>query len=144
MLQVLWHVRAISPALQRGADGMVDPDDLSWSTKAISGLDVVVGYLPESNWLINLAIAASICSLWWNPQFVQVTRGFSRHLLGLTQWYSFQGLIVFFRFVFRRVLNMDGEQAQSRNALVSAHLVMAALMVFVSLPILFPFARSSS
>lgn len=75
---------------------------------------------------------ASILSAWWNPKFVQVSRGFTRHLLGFTQWYSFQGLIVFFRFLFRRVLEMDGGRAQSRGAQLSAHMVMAIVMNLVS------------
>ncbi|KAF5024242.1 hypothetical protein F66182_3674 [Fusarium sp. NRRL 66182] len=130
-MQMLWHLRAVSFALQHQDVGMYDPDDVSWPTLAVNGLTWIVAFLPPSDTLISSAIAASILSSWWNPQFVQVSRGFTRHLLGFTQWYSFQGLIVFFRFLFRRVLEMDGGQGQSRNAQLSAHLVMSIVMIMI-------------
>lgn len=131
-IQLLWHLRAITLALEHQDVGMYDPDDRSWSTLAVKGLGLAVALLPPADTLINSAVVASILSAWWNPQFVQVSRGFTRHLLGFTQWYAFQGLIVFFRVLFRRVLEMDGGQAQSRNTKLSAHLVMSVVMVMVS------------
>jgi hypothetical protein len=133
-MQMLWHLRAVTLALEHEDVGMYDPDDMSWSTLAVKGLGLAVAFLPSADTLINSAVVASILSAWWNPQFVQVSRGFTRHLLGFTQWYAFQGLIVFFRFLFRRVLEMDGGQAQSRNAQLSAHVVMSVVMVIVSCP----------
>ncbi|KAM0422658.1 hypothetical protein ACHAPD_001114 [Fusarium lateritium] len=130
-MQMFWHLRAVTFTLQHQDVGMYDPDDQSWSALAVTGLSRAVDFLPPADFLINSAVLASILSAWWNPQFVQVFRGFSRHLLGFTQWYSFQGLIVFFRFLFRRVLEMDGGHAQSRNAQLSAHLVMSAVMIMI-------------
>lgn len=129
---MLWHLRVISNVLERHDEGMYDPDDMSWPTLAKICLVWVVAFLPPADTLINGALMASILSAWWNPKFVQVSRGFTRHLLGFTQWYSFQGLIVFFRFLFRRVLEMDGGKAQSRGAQLSAHMVMAIVMNLVS------------
>ncbi|CVL02853.1 uncharacterized protein FPRN_00223 [Fusarium proliferatum] len=131
VMQMLWHLRAITLALEHQDVGMYDPDDRSWSTLAVKGLGLAVALLPPADTLINSAVVASILSAWWNPQFVQVSRGFTRHLLGFTQWYAFQGLIVFFRILFRRVLEMDGGQAQSRNTKLSAHLVMSVVMVMI-------------
>jgi len=131
VMQMLWHLRAITLALEHQDVGMYDPDDRSWSMLAVKGLGLAVALLPPADTLINSAIVASILSAWWNPQFVQVSRGFTRHLLGFTQWYAFQGLIVFFRVLFRRVLELDGGQAQSRNAKLSAHLVMSVVMAMV-------------
>ncbi|KAF4344843.1 hypothetical protein FBEOM_1129 [Fusarium beomiforme] len=130
-MQMLWHLRAVTFALEHQDVGMYDPDDMSWSTLMVKGLGLAVAFLPPADTLINCAVVASILSAWWNPQFIQVSRGFTRHLLGFTQWYAFQGLIVFFRFLFRRVLDMDGGQAQSRNAQLSAHLVMSVVMVMI-------------
>ncbi|KAM0233472.1 hypothetical protein ACHAPO_007168 [Fusarium lateritium] len=131
IMQMFWHLRAVTFTLQHQDVGMYDPDDQSWSTLTVTGLSKAVEFLPPADFLISSAVLASILSAWWNPQFVQVVRGFSRHLLGFTQWYSFQGLIVFFRFLFRRVLEMDGGHAQSRNAQLSAHLVMSAVMIMI-------------
>ncbi|KPM45661.1 hypothetical protein AK830_g993 [Neonectria ditissima] len=131
VVQMLWHLSAVSDVLKHRDEGMYDPDDKSWPVLAVSGLAWVVEFLPPADTLIKGAFTASLLSAWWNPQFVQVSRGFTRHLLGFTQWYSFQGLIVFFRFFFGRVLELDGGQAQSRGAQLSAHLVMAGVMLLI-------------
>ncbi|KAK7421547.1 hypothetical protein QQZ08_009892 [Neonectria magnoliae] len=131
VVQLLWHLSAVSNVLKHRDEGMYDPDDTSWSKLAASSLAWAVAFLPPAEALINGAFTASVLSAWWNPQFVKVSRGFTRHLLGFTQWYSFQGLIVFFRFFFGRVLEMDGGKAQSRGAQLSAHLVMAATMILI-------------
>ncbi|KAF7563360.1 hypothetical protein G7046_g798 [Stylonectria norvegica] len=128
LMQMLWHLKNISAVLEHGDEGMYDPDDTSWQKLASSSLAWIVALLPPADTLMKGAISSSILSAWWNPQFVQVSRGFTRHLLGFTQWYSFQGLIIFFRFLFRRVLEMDGGKGQSRNAQLTAHLVMATVM----------------
>ncbi|KAM5343158.1 hypothetical protein ACJ41O_014124 [Fusarium nematophilum] len=130
-MQMLWHLRIVAHALEHRDEGMYDPDDRSWQTMAVAGLAWAVGFLPPGEVLISAAVTASILSAWWNPQFVQVSRGFTRHLLGLTQWYSFQGLIIFFRFLFRRVLEMNGGKAQSRSSQLSAHLAMSCVMIMI-------------
>ncbi|KAH7133114.1 Ima1 N-terminal domain-containing protein [Dactylonectria estremocensis] len=128
VVQMLWHAKAVSAALGHRDEGMYDPDDMSWPTLATICLAWVVAFLPPADTLINLAVLANVLSVWWNPKFVQFSRGFTRHLLGFTQWYSFQGLIIFFRLLFRRVLELDGGKAQSRGAQLSAHLGMAVVM----------------
>ncbi|KAF4472015.1 hypothetical protein FALBO_1076 [Fusarium albosuccineum] len=138
VMQMLWHLRTITHALGQRDEGMYDPDDRSLPTMAVAGLTWAVAFLPPADTLISAAVTASILSAWWNPQFVQVSRGFTRHLLGFTQWYSFQGLIIFFRFLFRRVLEMNGGKGQSRNAQLSAHLVMSVVMIMI-----YSFARRS-
>ncbi|KAH6896575.1 Ima1 N-terminal domain-containing protein [Thelonectria olida] len=138
VFQMLWHLKLVSGALKSRDEGMYDPDDRSWPTLAVTSLAWLVAFLPPPEKLMNGAFMASILSAWWNPKFVQATRGFTRHLLGFTQWYSFQGLIIFFRFIFQQVLEMDGGRAQSRSAQLSAHLVMAVVMSMI-----YMFARNS-
>ncbi|KAL2684636.1 hypothetical protein Neosp_005715 [[Neocosmospora] mangrovei] len=137
-MQMLWHIKTLSYVLEHPDEGMYDPDDKSWPTMAAAALSWAVAFLPPADTLISGAVTASILSAWWNPQFVQVSRGFTRHLLGFTQWYSFQGLIIFFRILFRRVLEMNGGRGQSRSAQLSAHLVMSAVMIMI-----YSFARRS-
>ncbi|WAO83013.1 Ima1-N domain-containing protein [Fusarium falciforme] len=137
-MQMLWHIKTLSYVLEHPDEGMYDPDDRSWPTMAVAALSWAVAFLPPADTLMSGAVTASILSAWWNPQFVQVSRGFTRHLLGFTQWYSFQGLIIFFRILFRRVLEMNGGRGQSRSAQLSAHLVMAVVMIMI-----YSFARRS-
>jgi hypothetical protein len=131
VLQMLWHFVMITEALRQGTDGMYDPDDQGMYARAISWLQVVVGLLPSANTLIQSSIQTGILAAWWNPHFVQVNRGFTRHLLGFTQWYSFQGLIIFFRFIFRGLDDVNAQTGGSTNTRLGAHVAMAAVMVVV-------------
>ena len=137
LLQMLWHVKMASTALalDDGSDsGMVDPDDSSFSSSLPEYSALLAGCLPASSLLINGSIAAAILSAWWNPRFVQVSRGFSRHLLGFRQWYSFQGLIVFFRIIFRRLAEVDGPSPRGVDVQIMPHVIMAGLMILVCPP----------
>lgn len=131
VLQMLWHISVTSEALEQTDDGMYDPDDESISTKAVALVKTVVQIMPGPGTLIQCSLMASILCVWWNPHFVQFNRGFTRHLMGFTQWYSFQGLIIFLRFFFTRVLHMEGAQVQSRSAYLSTHIAMAVVMSLV-------------
>ncbi|KAM0251711.1 hypothetical protein ACHAQJ_008032 [Trichoderma viride] len=131
VIQIAWHLVSVSHVLEIHAiqeDGMYDPDDQSATKQMISWLHHLRGFLPAADTLIRWSIKAGFLSAWWNPHFVQLNRGFTRHLLGFTQWYCFQGLIIFFRYIFRSVLHMQGGQAQSNGAQISAHFAMACIM----------------
>ncbi|OAA78587.1 hypothetical protein LEL_05410 [Akanthomyces lecanii RCEF 1005] len=129
--QLLWHLMHIIQALEHPDDGMRDPDDASIYAQALAATKTALTWLPDSDALIRISIMAAILSIWWNPHFVQFTRGFTRHLLGFTRWYSFQGLIIFLRIFFRSVLSMEGGAAPSQSAQLSIHLSTAGIMCFI-------------
>ncbi|KAM3539922.1 hypothetical protein ARSEF1564_007161 [Beauveria bassiana] len=129
--QLLWHLQHIVRALERQDNGMYDPDDSGVVVKGLAATRLALAWLPDGDALMRASIAAAILSVWWNPHFVQFSRGFTRHLLGFTRWYSFQGLIVFFRILFRSVLSMQGGAAQSQSAQLSVHLATAGIMCFI-------------
>ncbi|PHH79746.1 hypothetical protein CDD83_3830 [Cordyceps sp. RAO-2017] len=131
VLQLLWHLSLISRLLQQSAGGLRDPDDAGALATATAWLARLASPLPAPETLIRWSIATAMASIWWNPHFVQLNRGFTRHLLGFTQWYSFQGLIVFFRLVSRATLGAQGGHGQSTHAQLSAHAAMAALMSLI-------------
>lgn len=126
-LQLLWHLRILSGLLALSSDGMSDPDDTSMSTAAISGLKRGVSYLPDAEFLILVSLYASLITVWWNPKFVQVSRGFTKQLSGFKQWYLLQALLCVSRYF---LISLD-TGAQSRNAQLSAHFVMAGMALFV-------------
>ncbi|KAL7943772.1 Ima1 N-terminal domain-containing protein [Trichoderma barbatum] len=129
LIQIVWHLVSASYILEkREGNGMYDPDDQSTTKQMIAWLNRLRACLPAAETLIGWSIRAGFLSAWWNPHFVQFNRGFTRHLLGFTQWYCFQGLIIFFRYIFRSVLHMQGGQAQSAGAQLSAHFAMACIM----------------
>ncbi|EHK16106.1 uncharacterized protein TRIVIDRAFT_65075 [Trichoderma virens Gv29-8] len=129
IIQIVWHlVSALHVLDKREESGMRDPDDESTSKQVIAWLNWLRAFLPAAEALIGWSIWVGFLSAWWNPYFVQLIRGFTRHLFGFTQWYCFQGLIIFFRYIFRSVLHMQGGQAQSTAAQLSAHFAMASIM----------------
>lgn len=132
LVQMLWHFKLIVHILQipDPDGGMRDPDAGNPIGDAAAKLQPLADKLPGVALLLKVSLVSGILSAWWNPQFVKVARGFTRHLLGFTQWYSFQGLIVFFRFVYSSVAEVVDGQTQS--AQLSAHLIMAVFMIMVS------------
>lgn len=130
-LQLLWHLATIALVLQRSGNGLRDPDDATAPAMALKWAGRAATALPTPDTLIRWSTGAAVASAWWNPHFVQLNRGFTRHLLGFTQWYCFQGLIIFCRLVFRGVLVLEGAHGQSLQAQLSAHIAIAAVMALV-------------
>ncbi|KAG5992998.1 hypothetical protein E4U43_003608 [Claviceps pusilla] len=128
VLQILWHFVMITHALQVSDNGMYDPDDQSTAAKVLLSLKRATESLPAADTLMRWSIWTGVMAVWWNPHFVQVNRGFTRHLLGFTQWYSFQGLIVFFRFILRGIDVRGGAAVRSGTARLAAHVGMAFIM----------------
>ncbi|KAL6793667.1 Ima1 N-terminal domain-containing protein [Trichoderma sp. SZMC 28013] len=130
IIEIVWHLVSASSVLdKREENGMYDPDDQSATKQMIVAWSSWLRtFLPAAETLIGWSIKVGFLSAWWNPYFVQLIRGFTRHLFGFAQWYCFQGLIIFFRYIFRSVLHMQGGQAQSTAAQLSAHFAMACIM----------------
>lgn len=131
-LQLLWHLKLVVGVLAKSDSGMSDPDDSSIWSLPIGGIRwVVVTFLPEDDSVLARAsVMASVATAWWNPKFVQVSRGFTKPLSGFRHWYMYQALICVSRY------SLLGDRldfrAQDRNAHLSAHAVMAAMSIFVS------------
>lgn len=134
IIQIAWHLVSASAVLdKREENGMYDPDDQGTTKQMIvAWLNWLRAFMPAAETLIGWSIRVGFLSAWWNPYIVQLIRGFTRHLFGFAQWYCFQGLIIFFRHIFRSVLHMQGGQAQSTGAQLSAHFAMVSIMGLVS------------
>ncbi|KAF4119509.1 Pfam:DUF2349 [Geosmithia morbida] len=139
-LQLLWHVGAVAGLLSTpGEDesGMRDPDDDggdggAWAATATAAAAAFTAELRrrlppdgDERALLRASVAASLASAWWNPKFPQVTRGFTRQLSGLRQWYLVQAVAVAARLAVSRT-DLSG---QARSAQLSAHGAMALLAV---------------
>lgn len=128
VLQILWHMRVVLELLSTRADsasGMSDPDD---ETAGFAWTQFIVDILPTQEWLVQKSLYATVPACLWNPHVVQVVRGFSKHLIGLTQWYSYQAIIFAIRFCFRYLPDfLQAEGPQSRQALLSAHLAIGCV-----------------
>ncbi|WQF82259.1 Putative integral inner nuclear membrane protein ima1 [Colletotrichum destructivum] len=129
--QYLWHVTCLAAVFARQTDEgpMRDPDaEVTIAQKLSLALTLL---LPKPEVLISCSLWANAVSVWWNPKFVQVFRGFSRHILGLSHWYTFQGLILFTRFLAMRMTELKGGRAAEESAQISLHGLMAVLMLAI-------------
>jgi len=130
ILQLLWHLAVISDSIAVATRPLRDPDETP--TWLVLFLGRITEFLPDTQLLISWSVVASIMSVWWNPRFVQVYRGFSKHVLGLSQWYIFQGLVVALRIAGRRATEFAVNAEVSKSAQLSLHGLLALAMVVVS------------
>ncbi|KAG5942260.1 hypothetical protein E4U60_007402 [Claviceps pazoutovae] len=129
VLQIGWHFVMITRALEAGNGVMYDPDDQGTVAKVLPSLKRATENMPAAGTLIQWSIWTGLMAAWWNPHFVQLNRGFTKHLLGFTQWYSLQGLIVFFRLIFRGMDVRGAHAPRSGHARLGAHIGMAFIMI---------------
>ncbi|KAK1983768.1 Ima1 N-terminal domain-containing protein [Colletotrichum cereale] len=129
--QYMWHVASLAVVFARQMDEgpMRDPDAEYTIAQRLSIALILL--LPSPGRLITWSLWANVISVWWNPKFVQVFRGFSRHIIGLSHWYTFQGLILFTRFLAMRMTELKGGRAAEDSAQMSLHGLMAALMLAI-------------
>lgn len=127
VLQMVWHARVVLEILSRpgeDASGMSDPDDEG--VVSFAQLQSVVDFLQGWEWL-RYSLVATVPGCLWNPHLVSWVRGFSRHLHGLWQWYSFQGIILGLRFSFYHFMP-EFPDPKLRDAMLSAHVAIVGLM----------------
>ncbi|KAF6806635.1 hypothetical protein CSOJ01_08701 [Colletotrichum sojae] len=128
--QFLWHVSALAAVFSAQDEGPLrDPDaESTWLQRVSLALALV---LPRPERLVTWSLWSNGLSAWWNPKFAQVFRGFSRHILGLGQWYTFQGLIIFTRFMAMKMTEMKGGRSADESAQLSLHSATAMLMMVI-------------
>ncbi|RCI17224.1 hypothetical protein L249_3177 [Ophiocordyceps polyrhachis-furcata BCC 54312] len=127
-LQLLWHLVAVAPLLRDAGDGLRDPDEAGLAVVATTWLGRLASVLPAPELLVRWSVVAAVVAAWWNPYFVQLFRGFTRHLSGFSRWYSFQGLLVVARLA---CWSLAGVEGHSRQALLSLHMAMATVMILM-------------
>lgn len=113
LLQVAWHLKVVT--------GNVFQEDYYGIRRAFE-------LLPAEDDLMQESIICTLLSIWWNPQLVQVVRGFTKHILGLKEWYSFQVVIFLSRIVIHFMVDLTG---QREPAQLSAHLGIGGLTCLV-------------
>ncbi|KAI6781579.1 Integral inner nuclear membrane protein-like protein [Emericellopsis cladophorae] len=127
--QVFWHLLGSLELLAQSPDGMSNPDGDGWLKHGASAVVEQVRDPLGNGVLLQASLATSLASAWWNPKFVQVSRGFTRQLSGLGHWYFFQALICGMRFV----LPLSDVSSQNRSAQLCIHLALASLTIFFSI-----------
>lgn len=129
LLQLLWHLKTVARVLEQSDSGMSDPDDSGPWSLAAKWLGVGASYLPPDDVLLWWSLATSLATVWWNPKFVQASRGYTRQLSGFRKWYAFQLVIILGRLALSR-MDVSG---LPRNAQLSAQAAAAGMSTFVRL-----------
>ncbi|TDZ17410.1 Integral inner nuclear membrane protein ima1 [Colletotrichum orbiculare MAFF 240422] len=130
VLQYLWHVASLAAVFSGQDEGPLrDPDVETTLIQRISLALTLL--LPRPERLVYWSLWSNGLSVWWNPKFTQVFRGFSRHIMGIGQWYTFQGLILLTRFMAMKMSELRGGRSADGNAQLSLHSLLAVLMVAI-------------
>ncbi|KAI1494703.1 Ima1 N-terminal domain-containing protein [Biscogniauxia mediterranea] len=128
-LQFLWHTVIILSLL---AEYFATSDDASRLGSIIVSLyRVSVGRLPHPDRLMTWAINIGMCSFPWNPRFKQTIRGFTTHILGFRQWYSYQLVILLIRSVCLSMAQYNRSQRLPAMPQLGAQIMVVFLMIYV-------------
>jgi hypothetical protein len=122
VLQLVWHAVVVQRIL---AAQVVDGRAVHWyQTAALTAESASPRWLTEDGlgrWSIILAAS----SAWWNPFLTQTVRGFTRHIVGLSTWYTYQTMLVLLVLLAPRLLNNASDLEKQSAPLIGGHLFMA-------------------
>ncbi|KAH8677940.1 Ima1 N-terminal domain-containing protein [Xylariales sp. PMI_506] len=124
-----WHIIIVAALLStfdfgNGADHWIF---IALRKACASGLDV----LPDPSRVIRWSINMSLASSPWNPRFKQTIRGFTSHILGFRQWYTYQLVIVLIRCACLFISQYNNTRGIPPSKQLGAHLVISWLMLYV-------------
>ncbi|KAK3387503.1 Ima1 N-terminal domain-containing protein [Podospora didyma] len=131
LIQMAWH----ASILQRVALDYLLPkrEDPSYSLHIIllNTSRAILAYLPSEEWLRRLSMYASIGCVWWNPRWVQVYRGFTKHIRGLSKWYIFQFMAIAGRYFLPWLPEYSASDPPRFNMLVAGHIIAAGFAILI-------------
>ncbi|KAK6824821.1 Integral inner nuclear membrane protein ima1 [Apiospora arundinis] len=88
-------------------------------------------FSPNADRFIRWSMTLGLASFAWNPKFKQTIRGFTAHILGVGQWYTYQLLILFIRLTCLFVSQYNESKGITPASQLGAHLVIGLLMFYV-------------
>ncbi|KAI0442871.1 hypothetical protein F4803DRAFT_346390 [Xylaria telfairii] len=87
--------------------------------------------LPYSDRFMQWAINLGMCSFPWNPLFKQSIRGFTVHILGFRQWYTYQLLVLLVRFIALSIAQYSKAQELPAMTQLSAQFAISLFMIHI-------------
>lgn len=127
ILQLLWHASTVFALFRIHANQDAD----AHATRYIGTLAPLFDLLPSHDTLIYWSVVASISSSWWNPRFVQTVRGFTKHVLGLPKWYTYQAMLVLLKGAALKVSDKPTSQESPLMMHIGAHAFMVVFISFI-------------
>ncbi|KAM7220239.1 Ima1 N-terminal domain containing protein [Rhypophila decipiens] len=125
ILQLLWHT-TILLSLFSEYFTWLDADSQLPTVKAVKTCQSLLEHLPPPDAIIKWSFIAGILSAWWNPQWVQIVKGFTRHISGVSKWYTFQFMAVFLRGLILKSSDIFAPDPALLNKQASGHIVILA------------------
>ncbi|KAG7285420.1 hypothetical protein NEMBOFW57_010047 [Staphylotrichum longicolle] len=101
VLQLAWHAVVVHSLLSQYLM-WAGVDETLFTFRMLRICGPFVGRLPSAERLLGWSSLASIVGVWWNPRFVQIFRGFTRHISGVSKWYFFQAVALSLRICLQR------------------------------------------
>ncbi|KAI1122805.1 hypothetical protein F5Y10DRAFT_67711 [Nemania abortiva] len=130
-LQAVWHISVVSLLL---TEPYASVRDGHW-IYVILGASYRIGaaMLPYPDWIMQWAIHIGLCSFPWNPRFKQSIRGFTAHILGFRQWYTYQLFTLIMRYIALSIWQYSKSQELPATTQLGPQLVISLIMVYVYL-----------
>lgn len=130
VLQLLWHASILRGLLLNYFVHLnADPEFQTF--KALRTYVSLLDSLPSPDWLIRWSFITTILSVWWNPHFVQVFRGFTKHLSGVSKWYTYQFMAVAVRAIVPKVSDISTPDPDLLSKQIAGHLFVVAFTVLL-------------
>lgn len=127
-LQLLWHLMALYAIY---VNQLPATDEDTVLRRFLQILGAVFGTPPSPDKIIRWSFMATVASCWWNPKFVQSIRGFTRPIIGLSNWYTYQAMLLFLRMLFPQLVGQSSRQASQLSTQLGAHAFMALFTVYI-------------
>ncbi len=132
VLQLLWQLSHLSILLP----DQTFADESRPARILVGTLRPLLERLPEGSKLLEWSVSASVLSCWWNPRLPQTVRGFTKHIVGLGNWYAYQAITVLIRLGLWQFCRLSLHDAPAL-AILSVHLFVALASIGVSCPFCF-------
>lgn len=129
LLQALWHAVVLGTLfLEQDQQGVAD----NWAVITVGKACIpLIKALPQASSIIRWAINMSFVAFAWNPRFKQTIRGFTTHILGFRQWYTYQLVIILIRCACLLLSQYNESQGIPALTQLGAHLAISGLMFYV-------------
>ncbi|KAI1741007.1 hypothetical protein F4680DRAFT_77773 [Xylaria scruposa] len=127
--QAMWHVTMV---LLLSTEPYASTQDGHWIPVTLGRFHRMSALmLPYSDWFMRWAINLGMCSFPWNPRFKQSIRGFTAHILGFRQWYTYQLLVLFVRFIAVSIAQYSKAQQLPATTQLTAQFSIFLFMIYV-------------
>lgn len=99
----------------------------------IADSSCVLEFVPPADRWIRWSVLSSVLCLWWNPRFIQVFRGFTKHISGISTWYFYQLVALVMRGLLQQTTFISKPDPALANTQLAGHLFAAGFSLLVSL-----------